>query len=108
MLGVSSYTDQGDSTWGGTLDSNKPLTVTDNLTLASGAVRARNTNGARTSNAGIGSQWTGGALLIGSRDMTNIGTLTLGSSKPLLMEGGISTNSGTIDDPISGAGANLV
>ncbi len=60
-----------DSTWGGSVGVESPLTISGNLILASGTLGG---NGA-ISVAGSGSQFSGGTLNAGSGGFTNSGTL---------------------------------
>jgi hypothetical protein len=62
-----------DSTWGGIITVNNSLTITDNLTLASGSFGG---SGAM-SVAGSSSTWSGGELDVGAGGFTNNGALTI-------------------------------
>jgi uncharacterized repeat protein (TIGR03803 family) len=100
-----------DSSWGGAIDVDSSLTVNGNLTLASGAFGG---SGAVTI-TGAASQWTGGALDVGSGGFTNSGTLTADTTGgPLEINGnGTFTNTGTLDEAGTNTlqlenGANLV
>jgi uncharacterized repeat protein (TIGR03803 family) len=85
-----------DSTWGGTITVNSPLSVAGNFTLASGSFGG---NGAVTI-AAQGSQWTGGEILVGSGGFTNTGRLTINTAggNLILTGAGTLTNNGTIDE----------
>jgi uncharacterized repeat protein (TIGR03803 family) len=85
-----------DSTWGGTILVKNALSVTGNLTLASGTVRG---SGVLTI-AGTASQWTGGQIDLGSGGFHNSGTLTIDTTGGnLVLRGpGTLTNQGTINE----------
>jgi uncharacterized repeat protein (TIGR03803 family) len=83
-----------DSTWGGTIIVNSPLTVEGGLTLASGTLGG---GGAVTIGSG---QWTGGQIILGSGGFTNSGTFTADTTggNLVLSGAGTLTNSGTIKE----------
>jgi uncharacterized repeat protein (TIGR03803 family) len=85
-----------DSTWGGTITVNSPLSVTGNFTLASGSFGG---SGAVTI-AGRASQWTGGQIDLGAGGFTNTGTLSADTTGGNLIVTGVGTltNDGTIDE----------
>jgi uncharacterized repeat protein (TIGR03803 family) len=85
-----------DSTWGGTITVNSPLSVAGNFTLASGSFGG---SGAVTI-AAQGSQWTGGTIVVGSGGFTNTGTLSVNTAggNLILTGAGTLTNNGTIDE----------
>jgi uncharacterized repeat protein (TIGR03803 family) len=85
-----------DSTWGGTITVNSPLTVTGNFTLASGNLGG---SGAVTI-GGSASTWTGGQIDLGSGGLTNTGTLTADTTAGnlVLTGAGTLTNNGTINE----------
>jgi uncharacterized repeat protein (TIGR03803 family) len=89
-----------DSTWGGTITVNSPLSVTGNFTLASGSFGGKGAVaiGARAS------QWTGGRIVVGAGGFTNLGTLTADTTAGnlVLTGAGTLTNDGTVTE----AGAN--
>jgi uncharacterized repeat protein (TIGR03803 family) len=93
-----------DSTWGGTITVNSPLSVAGNFTLASGIFGG---DGAVSIGAS-GSQWTGGQIDLGSGGFTNTGTLRIDTTGGnLIVTGsGTLTNNGTIT--INTAGGNLI
>jgi hypothetical protein len=86
-----------DSSWGGRIDVNQPLTVAGDMTLASGALNLFNT----LTISGAGSLWTGGSITDFST-LTNDGTLTISSSGGLFLSSGSLINAGTINQ--SGTG----
>jgi hypothetical protein len=81
-----------DSSWGGTVNVNKALTVSGNFSLASGTVDG---NGV-LSMAGSGSSWSGGILSPGTGGFSNSGTLTLSNTSTIFLDTGTLTNTGTI------------
>jgi uncharacterized repeat protein (TIGR03803 family) len=83
-----------DSTWGGTITVNSPLSVTGNFTLGSGSFGG---SGAMTI-AGSGNRWTGGQIDVGAGGFTNTGTLTADTTGGnLVLTGtGTLTNNGSI------------
>jgi uncharacterized repeat protein (TIGR03803 family) len=91
-----------DGTWGGTITVNSPLTLTGNLSLASGSFGG---SGA-VSIAGNGSQWTGGRIVVGAGGFTNTGTLTADTTggNLVLTGAGTLTNNATMNE----AGTNNV
>jgi hypothetical protein len=84
-----------DSSWGGTITVNSPLSVTGDFTLASGTFGG---SGAVTI-GGRASHWNGGQIDLGSGGLTNTGTLNANTAGGnLVLNGaGILTNEGTID-----------
>jgi uncharacterized repeat protein (TIGR03803 family) len=93
---------QIDGTWGGTITVNSPLSVTGDLTLASGSFGG---SGA-VSIAGGASQWTGGQIDVGSGGFTNTGTVNADTTggNLVLIGAGTLTNDGMIVE----AGTNSV
>ncbi len=89
-----------DSTWGGTVSANASLTISGNLTLASGTFGG---NGA-VSIAGAGSQYTGGSL---GGNITDSGTLTIAGSQIRTFSGTL-TNTGTIQVSAGSGNANTI
>jgi uncharacterized repeat protein (TIGR03803 family) len=83
-----------DGSWGGTITVNSPLSVTGNLSLASGSFGG---SGAVTI-AGNGSQWTGGRIVVGTGGFSNTGTLTADTTggNLVLTGAGTLTNTGTV------------
>jgi uncharacterized repeat protein (TIGR03803 family) len=95
---------QIDSTWGGTITVNSPLSVTGNFVLASGSFGG---SGA-VSISGPASHWTGGKIVVGSGGFTNSGTLNVDttSGNLILTGAGALTNNGTINE--SGTGSLIL
>jgi uncharacterized repeat protein (TIGR03803 family) len=91
-----------DSSWGGTITVSSALSVTGNMTLASGTFGG----GGAVTIAGRASLWTGGQIVVGSGGVTNTGTLNIDTTAgSLVLTGpGTLTNTGTINE----AGTNLV
>jgi uncharacterized repeat protein (TIGR03803 family) len=90
-----------DSSWGGTITVNGPLSVTGNFSLASGSLGG---SGAVTI-AGSGSRWTGGQIDVGAGGFTNTGTLiadTTGGNLVLTGAGTV-TNDGRIVETGTGS-----
>jgi uncharacterized repeat protein (TIGR03803 family) len=82
--------------WGGTITVDSPLTVTGNLTLASGALGG---SGAVTV-GGSTSWWTGGEIVVGSGGFTNTGALTVSTAggDQVVTGAGTLTSTGTITE----------
>jgi uncharacterized repeat protein (TIGR03803 family) len=93
-----------DGTWGGTITVSSALSVSGNLTLASGTFGG---NGAVTV-GGSASQWTGGKFVVGSGGFTNTGTFTADTTGGNLMltGAGTLTNGGILEK--AGAGTATV
>jgi uncharacterized repeat protein (TIGR03803 family) len=91
-----------DSTWGGTITVNSPLSVTGDFGLESGLFGGK---GAVTIGGRL-SQWTGGRLIVGAGGFTNTGTLYADTTaRSLVLAGaGTLTNDGTIYE----AGTNTI
>jgi uncharacterized repeat protein (TIGR03803 family) len=85
-----------DGTWGGTINVTSPLSVTGNLSLASGSFGGSGT----VTIAGTGSQWTGGQIVVGSGGFVNAGTLNADTTTgSLVLTGaGTLTNIGRITE----------
>jgi uncharacterized repeat protein (TIGR03803 family) len=85
-----------DSTWGGAITVNSPLTVAGNFTLASGSFGG---SGAVTI-AAHDNQWTGGEIVVGSGGFTNTGRLTVNTAagNVVLTGAGTLSNDGTITE----------
>jgi uncharacterized repeat protein (TIGR03803 family) len=90
-----------DSTWGGTITVNSPLSVTGDFTLGSGSFGG---SGAVTV-GGNTSRWTGGQIDLGSGGLTNTGTLTADTTGGDLVLTGAGTlnNNGSIVEIGKGA-----
>jgi uncharacterized repeat protein (TIGR03803 family) len=87
-----------DSTWGGTITVNSPLTVLGDFALASGSFDG---SGAVTVGSSFSvSQWPGGQIDLGSGGFTTYGTLTADTTggNLVLSGAGTLTNNGTIDE----------
>ncbi|HEV3308984.1 MAG TPA: CARDB domain-containing protein, partial [Chloroflexota bacterium] len=92
---------QIDSSWGGTLTVSNSLSVSGNLTLASGTLSV----GAPMSIAGPASSWTAGALnLVAGQALTNTGNFTIdpGAGGLTISGSGTLSNAGTLTDGGSG------
>jgi uncharacterized repeat protein (TIGR03803 family) len=80
-----------DSTWGGTITVNSPLSVTGNFSLGSGSFGG---SGAVTI-GGSASRWTGGQIDVGSGGFTNTGRLTadtVGGNLVVTGDGAVANN----------------
>jgi hypothetical protein len=90
-----------DSTWGGTITVNGPLTVTGDFSLASGKFGGK---GAVTVGGSL-SQWTGGRLVVGAGGFANTGTLYADTTnRNLILTGaGTLSNDGTIYEAGTGS-----
>jgi uncharacterized repeat protein (TIGR03803 family) len=85
-----------DSSWGGTITVNSPLSVSGQLRMASGSLGG---SGAVTI-GGTTSQWTGGQINLGAGGFTNTGILTVDTSggNLVLAGAGTLTNTGTMSE----------
>jgi uncharacterized repeat protein (TIGR03803 family) len=85
-----------DSSWGGTITVNSPLSVSGQLRMASGSFGG---SGAVTI-GGSTSQWTGGQINVGAGGFTNTGILTVDTSggNLVLAGAGTLTNTGTMNE----------